>query len=93
MRFLDSIQQLPREALVAIGVVIALLLLGLWVYYTRRHYVVIRRSDATQTIASELGRIADALERLAILAAPRESQPPVESQPPRRENWLSMFGR
>jgi hypothetical protein len=90
MPSLPPIPQVPREVLVAIGAVVVLLALWLWVRYGRRHYLVIQNSNATESIAYELGRIATALERLA---PPREVQAPAGDQPPRRVNWLSMFGR
>ncbi len=93
MPSLPSILHVPREVLVAIGAVVVLLVLWLWVRYGRRRYVVINKSDATEAIISELGRIADALERLAASATTRKTEPPAEEKPPRRENWLSLFRR
>jgi len=78
---------------VGIGAVAALLVLWLWARYSRRHHVMIGKSDAIEAIASELGRIADALERLSALAAPRETQSPVDEKPPRRQDWMSLFRR
>jgi len=77
---------------VAIGAVVALLVLWIWVRYGRRRYVVIKESDAVDNIAYQLGRIADALDRLAALA-PRDAQPPAEEKPQQPENWLSRFRR
>jgi hypothetical protein len=93
MPSLSSLPHLPREVLVALAAVVVLLVLWLWARYSRRHYVVIENSDATDAIASELGRIADALGRLAALASPRETESLPEEKVPRRENWLSLFRR
>jgi len=93
MPSLPSIPHVPRDVLVGIGAVAALLVLWLCARYSRRHYVMIGKSDATEAITSELGRIADALERLAALAAPRETQSPVDERPSRREDWMSLFRR
>ena len=90
MSFPPSIAALPRQLLVALGAVVVLLVIWLWARYGRRRYLVIKKSDATEALTHELGRIADALERLA---APRETQSTEEQKPPRRENWMSMFGR
>jgi hypothetical protein len=97
---LPSIPHMSREVLVAIGVVVALLALWIWARYGRRRYVEIRKSGAIDDVSYQLGRIADALERLAVLASPRDSsQPPAEAKPqprprPRQqENWLSQFRR
>ncbi len=94
MPVLQSIPLVPREVQVALAVAVVLLVLGLWVHYSRRHYVVIRKSDTTEMIAFQLGRIADALGRLERLAAPPETQPLEEQRPPERPTpWLSLFGR
>ena len=93
MPSLPSIPHLSREVQVAIGAVVALLVLWIWVRYGHRRYVVIKKSDAVDNIAYQLGRIADALDRLAALATPRDSQPPAEEKPQERENWLSRFRR
>ena len=92
MPSLPSIPHLSREVQVAIGAVVALLVLWIWVRYGLRRYVVIKKSDAVDNIAYQLGRIADALDRLAALA-PRDAQPPAEEKPQQRENWLSRFRR
>jgi hypothetical protein len=90
MLFPPSIAALPKQLLVALGAVAALLIIWLWARYGRRRYLVIKKSDATEALTHELSRIADALERLAV---PRETQPTEEQKPPRRVNWMSMFGR
>jgi hypothetical protein len=92
MPSLPPIPYLSRGVLFAAGAVVVLLLIWLWAHYGRRRYLVIRKSEATEAIAYQLGRIADALESLA----PRQAQPSVpaeEETGPRRMNWLSMFGR
>lgn len=93
MSVLQAIPHVPREVLAAIGAVVVLLALGLWVRYGRRRYVVIYKSDTTEMIAYQLGRIADALGRLERLATPQEAQPSAEEKPIARSTWLSMFGR
>ncbi len=93
MPSLPSIPQVPREVLIAIGAVVAVLVLWLWARSGRGRYVAIGKSDASQAITSELGRIADALERLAALATPQEAEPSAGEKPARRENWLSLFRR
>jgi len=59
MPSLPSIPHVPREVLIAIAAVVALLVLWLWARSGR--YVAIRKSDASEALTSELGRIADAL--------------------------------
>ncbi len=90
MLFLPAIPPMPREVLVAVGAVVALLVLSVWVHFGRRRYVVIHKSDVTETIACELGRIADALDRLATPPAPR---PSLDEEAPRRTDGMSMFRR
>ena len=64
MHYLSWIENLPRELVVGAAAVVVLLLIWIWARYGRRHYLVIKRSDATQLVVRELARIADALERL-----------------------------
>ncbi len=97
---MPSLPHLPREVIVATGVVGVLFLLWLWVHFSRRHLVVIKKSDTTELLAIELGRIADSLERLAAVAArgaqvtPRQTEAPVaEEKPARHLDWMSIFPR
>jgi len=78
MPSLPAIPPVPREVLLGIGAVVVLLALWVWARYGRRHYMMIQKSSATDSIAYELGRIATALERLATVATPRDAQPPAE---------------
>ena len=93
MPSLPAIPNLSRGVLFAVGAVVLLLLIWLWAHYGRRRYLVIRKSEATEAITCELGRIADALERLASPHQAQPSAPAEEETGPRRMNWLSMFGR
>ncbi len=92
MPSLPSIPHLSREMLVAIGVVVALLVLWIWMLYDRRRYVVIKKSDAVEDITYQLGRIANALDSLVALSTPRDFQATTEEKPQQRQ-WLSLFGR
>ncbi len=97
MPSLPAIPHVPREVLVAIGAVLALLVVWLSVRSGRRRdSVVIKKSEVGGAIAFELSRIADALERLTDLAAPRETRAPSEERehsPQQRLNWMSLFRR
>ena len=64
MHYLSWIENLPAELVIGTAAVLVLLLIWIWANYGRRHYLVIKKSDATQLIVRELGRIADSLERL-----------------------------
>ncbi len=94
MPSLPPIPQVPREVLIVIGAVVVLVVLWLGARYGRRRYIVVGKSSASDELLYELSRIASALERLATLATPRETQPPAdEEKAPRRVNWFSMFNR
>ena len=93
MPSLPAIPYLSRGVLFAAGAVVVLLLVWLWAHYGRRRYLVIGKSEATEAIAYELGRIANALERLSIPHETQPSAPVGEEKSPQRVNWLSMFGR
>jgi len=66
MQFLYSISPLWREGL-TIGATVAVSLIVLWLcgIFSRRRFVVIKRSEETELIAFHLRRIADAMERLS----------------------------
>jgi len=90
MQFLNSISPLWREGLtIGATVVVSLIVLWLCGIFSRRRFIVIKRSEETELIAFHLRRIADAMERLSSAEAPR---PPVEV-PTERHMGASMFGR
>ena len=70
-------------------------------YFSRKRIVVLKRSNGTDQVASELSRIADALERIANRSADREIAAATRRQQqmrpsPQRESQgiaYSMFGR
>jgi len=94
MQFLQSITSLPREMLWAAGVVVAFLVILIWARYGRRRYLVIEHNEAAEIIALQLGRIADAIERLApLLPRPQAPLPPREEEKTTRHVAQSMFGR
>lgn len=97
MSSLPAIPYVPREVLIASGAVLIILLIWFSVRSGRRRdSVVIKKSDVGGAIAFELSRIADALERLTDLAAPRETQAPSSEgreRSPQRLNWMSLFRR
>jgi hypothetical protein len=90
MQFLYSISPLWREGL-TIGATVAVSLIVLWLcgIFSRRRFVVIKRSEETELIAFHLRRIADAMERLSLAEGLR---PPVEA-PTERHVGASMLGR
>ncbi len=94
MPSLQSITSLPREALWAAGAAVSLLVILIWARYGRRRYLVIEHNEAAEIIALQLGRIADAIERLApLLPRPQAPLPPREEEKTTRRVGLSMFGR
>lgn len=74
----------------AIGVVVALLVLWLWLRHARKRYVLLYKSSGTDQLAHELRRIADALERMA---SERRPDRPSEEHHARSTIVPSMFGR
>ena len=92
MSFLHSIVSVPMGWVVAAGIFAASLLV-LWIssFLSRRWFVTIKKSDETELMAFYLGRIAEALERLAEARESR-AQPSVETDSTRPVS-MSMFGR
>jgi len=84
----------------AVSIVIGLVF---WtaLYFSRKRYVVLKASGASDQIAFELSRIADALDRIAnrpadrAIAAAVRRQQQVQSSPRREGQGIpySMFGR
>ena len=93
MQYLHSITSLPREALWAIGAAVVLLVILIWARYGRRRYLLIEHNEATEILALQLGRFADAIERLAPLPRPQAPPPPREEEKNNRRVGASMFGR
>lgn len=93
MSYLSWISHLPKDVLAGAAAVFLLLLFLLWMRFGRRHYLIVKKSDATQLITYELGRIADALDRLAVVNEP--SPPPGEQAQTQTHKRLSLsiFGR
>jgi len=90
MQFLQSITSLSKDVLLAAGAVVALLIL-IAARYGRRRYLVIEHIEAAEVIALQLGRIADAIERLSPL--PHTQPPPREEEKSTRRVSMSMFNR
>jgi len=95
MQYVTWILNLPRGVLIGAGAVVILLLIWSWARFGRRHYLVVKKSDATQLITYELGRIADALERLSSspLPPPLRAEEANPAPNPSRRISMSMFGR
>lgn len=89
MPSLPSIPFSRGEVYLAAGAVFLLIAIWIWARYGRRRYVVIRASEPVMTATLQLGRIADAIEHLAI-AVERASSPANESG---GRVSMSMFGR
>ena len=90
MSFLHSLLSLPREGLVISAVVVAALLaVCLGMMFSRRRFIVIKKSEETELLAFHLRRISDALERLA---ATRENHTPLDESPDRSVS-MSLPGR
>ncbi len=90
MQFLHWISPLSREGLTVLAtVVVCLVALWLCGLFSRRRFIVIKRSEETELIAYQLRRIADAMERLPSAELP---QAPAEI-PAVRHVSASMFGR
>ena len=96
MHFLSSIPHSPRDVYLYVAAGVVFLLLVVWIVarFGRHRYVVVRASEPVQMVTIQLGRIADAIEHLA-LAVDRKSPPAEEVA--RSENdrhvTLSTFGR
>lgn len=82
---------MPRELLIGIAAVAILAVFCFWLLVRagRRRYVTLRQSDTTDMIAYQLGRIADARDRLSVH---RES-PPATAGKTTGKIRMSMFGR
>ncbi len=94
MHYVSWILNQPREVLVGAVAIFFLLVFWIWVRFGHRQLVVVKQSDATQLITYELGRIADALDRLSSLPPPRETLRPTEAGASQEKRIsMSMFGR
>lgn len=91
MPTLHSLASLPRELLWGAGAVAVLLVIVIWARYGRRRYLVIEHIEAAEIVALQLGRIADAIERLSPL--PHPQPPPREEEKSTRRVSMSMFSR
>jgi hypothetical protein len=90
MQFLQSISPLSREGLAILAtVVVSLIVLWLCGIFSRRRFIVIKKSEETELIAYQLRRIADAMERFS---AEQEPRSPVEAATERHVR-ASIFGR
>jgi hypothetical protein len=96
MHFLRSIPALPifpKSALVAAGVVVAILVIWMWARLTRRRYVVIGESEAIRMAIIQLSRIADAMDRLSFSVETKAPAGDEQKDSPKVGVGLSMFGR
>jgi hypothetical protein len=90
MSFLHSISPLSREGFIVLAtVVVSLFVLWLCGLFSRRRFIVIKRSEETELIAYHLRRIADAMERLS---SSQETHPPAVVSEGRHVS-APMFGR
>ena len=93
---ITSHDQIMMGVSVVMGLVYWVLL-----YFARKRIVIVKRSSGIEQLASELSRIANALESIAnrradrmIATAMRRQQPPVAAQGQESNRMLfSMFGR
>ncbi len=94
MQFLQSISPLSREGLIVIAtVVVCLIVLWLVGLFSRRRFIIIKRSEETELLAYQLRRIADAMERLSSAEVPRPPVEAVPTVPTERHVGASIFGR
>jgi hypothetical protein len=93
MHFLNSISPLSREG-ITLAATIAASLFALWLcgIFSRRRFIVLKKSEETELIAFQLRRIADAMEQLASVKEPHPPAPPAEV-PAERHVTASIFGR
>jgi hypothetical protein len=91
VQYLQWIFSLPRAVLIAIAMIAALAIFCFWLLARagRRRIVTLQHSDATEMIAFQLARIADAVERLSLQQGP----PPASTQRTENAVRMSMFGR
>jgi hypothetical protein len=95
MQFLNSISPLSREG-IALAATIAASIFALWLcgIFSRRRFIVIKKSEETELIAFQLRRIADAIERLTSANEPRPpAEVPAAEVPAERHVTASIFGR
>jgi hypothetical protein len=90
MPSLSAIPFSHKEVYLAAGAVFFLILTWIWARYGRRRYVVIRASEPILTATHQLGRIADAIEHLAVAVERAASSSANESG---GRVSMSMFGR
>jgi hypothetical protein len=90
MQFLQSISPLSREGLAVLAtVLVSLIVLWLFGIFSRRRFIVIKKSEETELIAYQLRRIADAMEHFSSAQEPR---PPADVATERHVR-ASIFGR
>jgi len=94
MRYLTYVSHSPKGVFIAAAVLAGLFVIWLIARLTRRQTIALVPSEATDMIAMQLGRIADALERSS---APLQNSRPLISAPPedgeQRHVNMSMLGR
>jgi hypothetical protein len=111
MQYLRTLEQMPREVWIAAGVgaLVGLIVAMLLMRGGRRRYVFVGSSPSTELFTFQLGRVADALDRIAFerMATAREapqsepsgrtapsSEPaPLSESRPGHRVSMSMFGR
>jgi len=103
MSSLPAIPPVPRSALIFAGTIVALIVVWLWARVARTRHVVIRASESVQATVIQLDRIANALERIAILADARnratqerdarEAKRTADAKPEAGHVAMSAFGR
>ena len=111
MQYVRALLQMPREVWIAAGVgaLIALIVAMILMRGGRRRYVFVGASSSTELFAYQVGRVADALERIAyervstLREAPEPERPrkavasseaaPSSEPAPAHRVSMSMFGR
>jgi hypothetical protein len=96
-----SITITSHDIFMTVGSLVIGLMFWAALYFSRKRIVVLKRSSGTDKVTSELSRIADALERLAIrstdrtIAAATRHQREMQPSPQRGSRGIaySMFGR
>jgi hypothetical protein len=70
--YLPAIPPVPRSVLVALGFAAGVIAVWLWARISRTRRVIIQANESVQTLLTQLERIANAMDRIALSTEARE---------------------